>query len=514
MPDVPITAHHLLNLLAEQGEIAILDLRTPADRSSGHIAISTGLPYHDLEQHVAALVPRPETPIVLAGRPEVDERGAELLKKLGYQNVSILDNGIDGWKSAGGRIYTGTNVRSKTLGEWIEHRYATPTIDSDTLEQWRQAGDDVIVLDSRPATEYLHHHIPGGHNTGGGAEIAYRGTQLLNNPQTKVVINCAGRTRGIVGAQSLINTGIANPVFSLHNGTPAWEKSGRALAFGTESDISAPQSVTPQLTTWATSTLATAGADVLTLDEVTRLLDDTAATTYLLDVRTPQEFAEQHFTASTSAPGGQLVQGTDEFIAVRGARVVLVDTPDFVRAANTVQWLRFLHDGPLAVVAFTPDADILRRNPFEIPVPDVPRISWSEAQQQPVRLVDLRNSIRYDAGHLPGSIHARREHLDDIITDADGAHVVLIGDAGYAAEHVAATQASDVSVLAGGIESAADALTTADPAYAGAIVDRTGPPDFGPERAAWYEAYFAWELSLLRDSDGDPFFDFDSVDDR
>ena len=515
MADVPITAHHLLDLLTKRDrEIAILDLRTPLDRSNGHIAISAGLPFHDLEQHITALVPRPDTLIVLAGRPEVDERGAELLKRLGYRNVEVLENGIDGWKSAGGRIYTGTNVRSKTLGEWIERKYATPTIDSDTLQQWRQAGEDVIVLDSRPATEYLHHHIPGGYNTGGGAEIAYRGTQLVNNPQTKVVVNCAGRTRGIVGAQSLINTGIPNPVFSLHNGTPAWEKSGRALAFGAESDIPAPESVTPQLAQWAADTLAKAGAEVLTVAEVAQHLDDTTATTYLLDVRTPGEFAEQHFAAAVSAPGGQLVQGTDEFIAVRGARVVLVDTPDFVRAANTAQWLQFLHDGPLAVVAYTPDEDVLPANRFQIPLPDVARISWSDVQQQSVRLVDLRDSTRYDAGHLPGSIHARREHLDDLIADADGARVVLVGDADFTAEHVAATLPSAVSVLEGGIEAAADALTTEDPEYAGAIVDRTGPPDFGPERASWYEAYFAWELSLLRDSVGDPFLDFDSVDDR
>lgn len=511
-----IAGHDLLQRAQEPGnQIAILDLRTPLERSNGHIAISTGLSYHRLEQHIAALVPNPGTAIVLAGQPEVDERGAALLEQVGYTDVAILDNGVDGWKSAGGRLYTGTNPRSKALGEWIEHRYATPTIDSDTLDSWRRAGEDVVLLDSRPAGEYLHHHIPGGYNTGGGAEIAYRLDQVVTKPTTKVVINCAGRTRGIVGAQSLINTGIANQVFSLHNGTPAWEQSGRSLAFGAGDDLNAPATVTPQLAQWAARTLTAADARELTIGDVQNLLEDDASTTYLLDVRSPAEFDDGHYTAATSAPGGQLVQATDEYIAVRGARVVLVDTPDFVRAANTAHWLRFLHNGPLSVLAYSGGQDVRPARPHRLPVPEVPRVTWHELvgwqSEGDVRLIDLRPSKSYAAGHLPGSEHARREHLDDIVATAAGARLVLVGDSEYAAEHVAVGLTGDRWVLAGGIDAAGDALTTDDPRHAGEIVDNTGPPEFGPERAPWYQAYFAWELSLLRDSDGDPFFDFDRI---
>jgi rhodanese-related sulfurtransferase len=513
-----ITGRELLDLLGEPGhQIALLDLRSPLERSNGHIAVSAGISYHELEQRIGTLVPNRGTAIVLAGHPEVDERGADLLERFGYQDVAILDNGLDGWKSAGGRIYTGTNARSKTLGEWIERRYGTPTIDSDTLDAWRQAGDNVIVLDSRPATEYVHHHIPGGYNTGGGAELTYRARQLVTDPDTKVVINCAGRTRGIVAAQSLINTAIPNRVFSLHNGTPAWEQSGRALAFGAGPDVPAPESVTPQLAEWAANTLARASAAVVSTAQVRAELADEDATTYVLDVRSPQEYLRGHFTAATSAPGGQLVQATDEYIAVRGARVVLVDTPDFVRAANTAQWLRFLHDGPFSVVAYDPDVDVTRQHQIEVPTADVPLVSWDELSQWqsqgPVRVVDLRPSRSYATGHIPGSIHARREHLDEIVGDPSAGRVVLVGDTGYAAEYVAAS-IPGAWVLAGGIDSASTTLTTDAPSYAGEIVDQTGPPDFGPERDAWYTAYFAWELSLLSDSDGDPFFDFDAVDHR
>ncbi|AWT55438.1 rhodanese-like domain-containing protein [Mycolicibacterium smegmatis] len=511
-----ITAAELLDALQNSDrQLALLDLRSPLERSHGHIAVSAGLPWHDVEQHIADLVPFTSTPIVLASRPELDERGAELLERLGYRDVSVLADGLDGWKSAGGRIYTGTNVRSKTLGEWIEHTFGTPTVDGETVDAWRAAGEDVVFLDSRTPAEYRHHHIPGGHNTGGGAEIAYRAAQVVKNPNTKVVINCQGRTRGIVGAQSLINTGIANLVFSLHNGTPAWEQSGRPLEFGTGSELPAPAAVAQELKDWARRTLAAAGAQVIDLAEAQRYLDDTASVTYLLDVRSPGEFAEGHFTAAVSAPGGQLVQATDEYVAVHKSRLVLADTGDFVRAANTVQWLRYLHDGQLTVVAVDPNnagADLVRPNRLSIPTPAVPTVSAAElAALDSAQLVDLRSSTQYAAGHLPGSVHARREHLADIVAAAGGAPVVLVGDADFVAEHLVWGLDGDVRVLTGGIEAVSDVLTDADPRHAGEIVDLTGAPDFGPERDAWYEAYFAWELNLLTESEGDPFFDFAAV---
>lgn len=511
-----ITAAELLDTLQNSArQIALLDLRSPLERSNGHIAVSAGLPWRDVEQHIADLVPLTSTPIVLASRPELDERGAELLERLGYRDVSVLADGLDGWKSAGGRVYTGTNVRSKTLGEWIEHTYGTPTVDGETVDAWRAAGEDVVFLDSRTPAEYRHHHIPGGHNTGGGAEIAYRAAQVIDNAKTKVVINCQGRTRGIVGAQSLINTGIANPVFSLHNGTPAWQRSGRPLEYGAGSELPAPATVSPELTDWARRTLAEAGAVVIDIGQAQRYLDDTTSVTYLLDVRSPGEYAEGHFTAAVSAPGGQLVQATDDYVAVHRGRVVLADTADFVRAANTVQWLRYLHDGPLTVVAVNPDGtggDLKRSNRLSIAAPEVPTVTAAElATLDSAQLVDVRSSSQYAAGHLRGSVHARREHLADIVAAADGATVVLIGDADFAAEHLVAGLDGDVRVLAGGIEAVADQLTDADPRHAGEIADRTGPPDFGPERDAWYEAYFAWELALLKETEGDPFFDFEAV---
>ena len=67
-------------------------------------------------------------------------------------------------------------------------------------------------------------------------------------------------------------------------------------------------------------------------------LADDSRTLYRFDVRTPEEFAAGHLAGFRSAPGGQLVQETDVFAPVRGARIVLVDN-DGVRANMTASWL-------------------------------------------------------------------------------------------------------------------------------------------------------------------------------
>jgi rhodanese-related sulfurtransferase len=76
-----ITGTELLAALRADGQVAVLDLRTPADRAAGHIAVSAGISLHELEQRIGELVPFAGTPIVLTGGP--DEQGAALLERIG-----------------------------------------------------------------------------------------------------------------------------------------------------------------------------------------------------------------------------------------------------------------------------------------------------------------------------------------------------------------------------------------------------------------------------------------------
>ena len=65
-----------------------------------------------------------------------------------------------------------------------------------------------------------------------GAELVLRVHDIAPSPDTLIVVNCAGRTRSIIGAQSLINAGVPNKVVALRNGTMGWHLAGLACDHG------------------------------------------------------------------------------------------------------------------------------------------------------------------------------------------------------------------------------------------------------------------------------------------
>ena len=63
---------------------------------------------------------------------------------------------------------------------------------------------------------------------------------LAPDPDTLVVVNCAGRTRSIIGCQSLRNAGIPNRVVALKDGTMGWDLAGFECERGSDRVGAAP----------------------------------------------------------------------------------------------------------------------------------------------------------------------------------------------------------------------------------------------------------------------------------
>src|SRR6185437_7993363 len=249
------------------------------------------------------------------------------------------DDGIVGWEKAGFVLFSGVHVPSKAFGEFVEHDSGTPSIGAAELDALMQSGAKLKVLDSRPFNEYTRVSIPGGINVP-GAELVLRVRDIAPAPDTTIVVNCAGRTRSIIGAQSLINAGVPNKVVALRNGTMGWHLAGLTCATG-KSDR-APD-VSGAGLAWAKA----AAENVARKFGVTRVdratvdawrKDDTR-TTYLFDVRDPAEYKAGHLPGAISAPGGQLVQATDIYAGVLGARIVVCDDKE-ARPLMTASWLK------------------------------------------------------------------------------------------------------------------------------------------------------------------------------
>ena len=243
------------------------------------------------------------------------------------------------WAEAGYELFTGVNVPSKAFGEFVEIHEGTPSISAQELKAKMDAGEEMVVLDSRPMEEFRRMSIPTGIDVP-GAELVYRLHDMVPSPETLIVVNCAGRTRSIIGAQSLINAGVPNQVVALRNGTMGWELAGLGCATG--QDQRAPP-VSPEGLAKAGKAVAGVARrfGVQTIGHVQLegwRSESDRRTLYLLDVRGPDEYEAGHLPGSVSAPGGQLVQATDRYVGTQGARLVLVDDTG-VRATMTASWL-------------------------------------------------------------------------------------------------------------------------------------------------------------------------------
>jgi rhodanese-related sulfurtransferase len=411
-----LSPYELKAALADSAELALIDVREELFFSRAHLLLARSIALSRLELKFAGLVPRRATRIVLCDDADgLAERAAHVLVQAGYDNISILDGGIAAWAKAGFELFSGINVPSKAFGEFVEHASSTPSISADELDRLMRDGSNLVVLDSRPFDEYRRLSIPSAINAP-GAELVLRIRDLAPSPDTMVVVHCAGRTRSIIGAQSLINAGVPNKVVALRNGTMGWNLAGRCCESG--SARRAPQ-VSPAALAWAkaaadrvASRLGIEHIDRKTLEE---LRADETRTLYLFDVRDPAEYAAGHVDGALSAPGGQLVQATDQYIGTLHARIVLVDDAG-VRALMTASWLRQMGWQDVLVLSEAggetgyPPPRILGEGP-----PAQLRIDCAQVADLSARgeatLVDLSLSRDYRKAHIPGAWFAIRSRL-------------------------------------------------------------------------------------------------------
>jgi rhodanese-related sulfurtransferase/predicted metal-dependent enzyme (double-stranded beta helix superfamily) len=491
-----------------EGELAILDVREEGVHARGHMFLATSAPLSQLELRVARLVPRLATRIVLVDDDEqLAQRAARVLRRLGYRDLHALAGGVAGWKAAGYELYSGVHVPSKAFGEHVEHHDNTPRIAAAELKAMLDAGKDLVVLDSRPMSEYRVMNIPGALDCP-GAELAYRVHQAAPRPETLVVVNCAGRTRSIIGAQSLINAGIPNKVVALKNGTMGWHLAGLELERGQTRAAAAPDGDALSKAKAAAARVAERFSIRFASAEELEKMKSEPGTLYIFDVRSPEEYAAGHVPGSISAPGGQLVQATDTYAAVRGARMALLDDHG-VRATLTASWL--LQMGWKDVFVVTDAVPDSKEAPAPATVPACTLISAKDLKASGILVLDFATSLQYRAGHIPGAAFAIRSRLPNHLHVFEGILACTSPDgllARYAAADLSALLKRDVPALDGGTaawRAAALPIETGETRMLEPPEDVYYKPyDHQSQVEAAMQDYLQWEVALLEQVRRDP----------
>jgi rhodanese-related sulfurtransferase len=542
-----IDAKTLRGWITDGQELALLDAREDGEFGADHLfwAVPFGMAHRETRAHT--LLPRKAVRICVTddGTSGLAAKLGSWLENNGYSDVTLLAGGTKAWRDAGYVIFSGMNVPSKAFGEWVEHHYGTESVDPPELKQWIDSGRDMIVLDSRTQEEFTRMSIPTGIPMP-GAELAYRIGDLAPNPDTLVVVNCAGRTRSIMGAESLRRAGIPNKVVALRNGTMGWELAGLQCEHGRPERFVPGTPRTAELAlSRAKAFAAGSGVREISGAELAAFEADPIRTLYVLDVRDPSEYRAGHRMGSYCAPGGQLVQGTDNWVGVRGARIVLVDDTG-VRARMSAAWLRqmghldvFVADNALASETGGSETGGSETGHSEtghsetghsetgggLPdlAPEAPSISVADlakrepganrepgAKREPgTAIIDLARSIDFRAGHIEHAIWGVRGRLEPIARQlASATRIVLTSPDGvqarFAYAEVKDATKAEVLVLSGGTAAwRASGLPV--------VANKADPPDdacidfylraydrnSGVEEAM--NAYLTWEIDLVNE---------------
>lgn len=516
MSNIPaLNAVQIREILLAGKEIAIVDLREEHIYAQAHPLFASNISLSRLEVEILNRVPRLETTVVLYddndGRVE---RAAEKLAQYGYTQVYVLVGGVRAWQQEGGELFIDVNSASKAFGEWVEHFKHTPSLSAEDVQAKIDANDNIIILDARRFDEYQTMSIPTGRSVP-GAELVLRAPALVKNENTTILVNCAGRTRSIIGTQSLINAKIPHPVYALRNGTIGWTLAGQNLEHGQQrsyKDQIAP--ISEQQVFSAKELAEKAHVKTITLEQLQEFKTETTRTTYIFDVRDEEEYIQGHLPESRWVAGGQLVQETDHTAAVRGARIVLIDHL-LVRAYMTASWL-----GQMNWEVYVLETDfnqvLTEQGVWKSKLPNVHLAQTISAKdlnhfaKEDIAIWDVSTFANYKQGHLPGAqwllkadaiqkIQEPEFQSKKVIVLTCGAAIL----AQYAAEEIAPylAQEQKIWVLDGGNtgwQQAGFELISDDIRALSPQIDRYKRPYEGTDNALEaMQAYLDWEYGLV-----------------
>lgn len=532
-----VRVDELRTMLADGEELALIDVRDGGMFAQSHLLTASNISLSELELQVPRLLPNKSVRIVLVDDSEAYTRGpaqraAEVLRRFGYLNLAVLAGGVAAWQDAGYEIFSGIFVPSKAFGEVVEHSQDTPRIEAEVLKQWQADGRKLVVLDSRPMDEYKMMSIPGAADCP-GAELVYRVPQLVKDEDTTIVVNCAGRTRSIIGAQSLRNAGFKNPIYALKNGTMGWHLSGLKVAKGADNLAPAPEAeALARAREHAAGVARRWQIPTISLTDLQTLQADGTRTTYVYDVRLREAYRAGHLPGSLNAPGGQLVQATDTFASVRNARLVLIDEHQ-VQSVMTAHWLKQMGWRDVSVLAAgcvgagatgletgEPRVAGLGEAALNAPQVDVTTLK-SRIDAAAVEVIDVGASLKYRKSRIPGAWYAMRSRLRACLERfANDRPLVFVCSDGrlarYAAADAMAFGYTNVASLTGGTAAWNHAKLATEAAQGD-----DDPKFLCPTEDVWYrpydknsgveqamQQYLTWEVNLVAQLERETYLKF------
>jgi rhodanese-related sulfurtransferase len=501
-------------LMVSDSLFAVFDVRERGEYNDCQIPNTTSLPRSQIEFRIAELVRNRAIPIALydeGGRRA--ELAAQTLTQLGYEQILILRGGLSAWQSEGRETVSGVNVPSKAFGERVHHDRNVPDVSAEELKALLESNSELTIVDVRTPEEYGRFCIPGGLNVPGGDLILWA-DELRQKPM--VIVNCAGRTRSIIGTAALRRLGLTN-VRALRNGTMGWVLAGFDLETKPARRGPAAPARKAQALATALSIAAEEGIAPMTVENIFGSL---AEVSYLIDVRSEEEFASGHVRDSINVPGGQAVQRADDFVPVRNARIIFVSNQS-ARAVMAAYWYRQMGFKNVCVLQGGLEAWQAAGQQLSTGASAAEPLGFPTAKRQArfvnadmlqnrtvgkdCLILDVSTSLEHESAHVSGAKWISRGWIDiklpELFADRAGRIVLTCGDgrqSTLAAGQLTQLGYADVSVLEGGLRAWRAAGYRTDSGLRDSLTpanDVVLSPSIRGNKEDM-QKYLAWELKL------------------
>ncbi len=325
-----IDTHGLATAMAKSSPYLIVDVGSADRFLHAHVPTSVFMEPDQAAQSVDRWVEAADSVAVVVcdDGDGAAENVAGQLRMRGFQNTRWLKGGFPAWMTDGRPTVIGWMPIAHGLGTTLLTESCAAIVTPAELEGL-VAASKTLVIDVRTADEHVRSTIPGAHNIPVG-ELAAAADDLRHLPVDRIVVHCAGRTRGAAAGALLCDLGLRN-VAILDGGTAAWVKDGRPLVegqgpprklgmpAGAYAGTRGPEDVHRLRVLYETKTIS-AGSFAK------RLAARKSQPIYAIDVRQRTEYEVGHVPGSIWRPAGEVAPSVDDLVPVRNAAVVFVST--------------------------------------------------------------------------------------------------------------------------------------------------------------------------------------------
>jgi sulfur-carrier protein adenylyltransferase/sulfurtransferase len=99
-----VTPEQVREMQARNDRVVYLDVREPNEWNLGRLPNAVHLPRGNLETKVEGMIDRAEKVVIYCARGNRSALAALTMKQMGYENVSSMARGFQGWADINGEI--------------------------------------------------------------------------------------------------------------------------------------------------------------------------------------------------------------------------------------------------------------------------------------------------------------------------------------------------------------------------------------------------------------------------